>query len=171
MEILLVVSLQKILRKAENLQKKYLRYPLGTELLMFKKYLFLLELGWYDLERYLLLEEKVVASNFRLLTKYPGRILDVESLSKDKIVKIMRLWAEKNGFNFYSEYKDYEVASIEVLSKEGLSGQLWLEEFLRNSARIAIWDRKRPVFYKEISDIKSKEDFFNILDGIVDVYF
>lgn len=65
-------------------------------------------------------------------------------MSYSIIDPILKSWADSHGLHIYTQYKDVEVRSINIVSPKGKRFQLWVDEPSQaGNTSIHIWDMKK----------------------------
>lgn len=65
-------------------------------------------------------------------------------MSYEKIDTTLYPWATKNRLHVYTQYKEYEVRSIEIVNAKGKKAQLWLDTCEDSTTVVVhIWDYKK----------------------------
>ena len=81
-------------------------------------------------------------------------------MNYEKVDSVLNLWAKKNNIYFYSQYKDEEVRSCDIVDLNFNKYQLWIEEPKNKNIKIYIWDYKKRK-QKFTTDINSLEKELN----------
>ena len=74
-------------------------------------------------------------------------------MNYNEIDPIIKEWASKNKFLIYNKYKDEEVRSVNVVSSEGRTFQIWIDPPLNDKILVHAWDfKKRNKEYNATKD-------------------
>ena len=83
----------------------------------------------------------------------------------------LNLWAKPKKLHIYTQYKDVEVRSIDIVTPKGNKYQLWLEICPKHIIEVCVWDYgKLSARYKTTYDIFTEtldiaRDMISFWDG------
>lgn len=64
-------------------------------------------------------------------------------MSYESIDKVIKSWASKHRLSLYTEYKDSEVRSVDVVDHSGKKFQIWIDKPSDETVGVHAWDYKR----------------------------
>jgi hypothetical protein len=62
----------------------------------------------------------------------------------DKIDSVIRDWAKRSHLQLLTEYKDYEVRSVDVVDRFGNRCQVWIDPPEKDSVTVHVWPYSAP---------------------------